>query len=354
MKTGIAELPLHYGRTPRWLFERMIKLSRGIIEALIIEFGPNEFLCRISDPFWFQAYGAVLGFDWHSSGLTTTVCGAMKLGLKDISRELGLYICGGKGRASRKTPQEITGISNNLAIDAKKLIYASKIVAKVDNTCVQDSYNLYHHSFIFTKNGNWSVIQQGMNPENHLARRYHWLSLDLKSYVNEPHTAVCCDIKKVALNMVARESVDSRTVTTEISREHPDKIAKEVKKILKLPSRHPILKLDINPKYLHKILLKTYEERPENFENLINIEGVGPKTIRALALIGELLYNAAPSFRDPARYSFAHGGKDGFPYPVDRATYNKSIAILESAIKRAKLGNNDKLRVLKKLTNFYF
>lgn len=349
MRTGIAELPLHYGRAPRWLFQKMVKLSKAIIEAIIIEKGPREFLYRISDPFWFQAFGSVLGFDWHSSGVTTTVCGAMKEGTRDISKELGIFFCGGKGGTSRKTPKEIQRISERLSMNPGKLIYSSKISAKVDNTCVQDGYNLYHHMFIFTKGGDWSVVQQGMNPDNHIARRYHWLSPNVKSYVCEPHTAVCCDKKQTSLNMVAQESESSRSIVTNIAKEHPDKILKETKKILKMPPRHPVLKLDISPKYFHKILLKTYEQAPENFENLINIQGVGTKTVRALALISELLYSKAPSFRDPARYSFAHGGKDGFPYPVDKKTYNKSIAFLETAIKKAKIGENDKLKALRKL-----
>jgi len=349
MKTGTADLPLHHGRAPRWLFEKMVKLSRAIIEVIVMEQSTEEFLRRISDPFWFQAFGAVLGFDWHSSGVTTTVCGAMKEGIRDISNELGIYMCGGKGGASRKTPTQIEKISENLSINPTRLVYASKISAKVDNTCVQDGYNLYHHMFIFTRDGKWSVIQQGMNTENRLARRYHWLSLNLKSYVNEPHTAVCCDVNKKALNMVAQESESSRNIVTTLSKEHPDKLIKETKKILKMPSRHPVLRLDINPKYFHKILLKTYEKMPDNFESFVTIRGVGPKTVRALALIGELLYGATPSFRDPARYSFAHGGKDGFPYPVNRETYNQSISFLESAIKKAKIGENDRLKALKKL-----
>ncbi|MCK4453493.1 DUF763 domain-containing protein [candidate division WOR-3 bacterium] len=350
MRTGIAEMPLHYGKAPRWLFEKMVKLSRAIIEVAVIEKGANEFLCRISDPFWFQAFGSVLGFDWHSSGITTTVCGAMKQGTKDISKELGIYFCGGKGRASRKTPVQIQKISERLSMNPIRLIYASKLSAKVDNTCVQDGYNLYHHMFIFTKDGNWSVIQQGMNPENHIARRYHWLSSNVKSYTCEPHTAICCEHKQACLNMVALESKSSRNIVTTIAKEHPDQILKETKKILRMPTRHPVVNLDINPKYFHKILLKTYEQSPDNFEKLISIQGVGPKTIRALALIGELLYGETPSFRDPARYSFAHGGKDGYPFPVNKKTYNNSIAFLESAIKKAKIGQTDKLKALKRLT----
>ncbi len=350
MRTGFAQLPLHHGRAPRWLFEKMVKLARSIIEVMVVEQGSTAFLRRVSDPYWFQAFGSVLGFDWHSSGLTTTVCGAMKEGTKEISGDLGIFFCGGKGGASRKTPDQIRSICETLSIEADPLIHASKTSAKVDNTCVQDGYNLYHHMFVFTEDGAWSVVQQGMNPDNHFARRYHWLSLELESYVNEPHTAVCCDQKHNSLNMVAEESNRARDIVTGIAQENPDKIIRETERILQLPDRHPVLRLDISPKYFHKILLKTYEMAPSNFEHLINVPGFGPKTLRALALIGELLYGASPSFRDPARYSFAHGGKDGFPYPVDRVTYNESIAFLEVAIKKAKIGKNDRLRALRKLT----
>ena len=349
MRTGIADLPLHHGRAPRWLFEKMVRLARAVIETIVIEQGNHEFLKRVSDPFWFQAFGSVLGFDWHSSGVTTTVCGAMKEASRDIGRELGLYFCGGKGATSRKTPGQIKQIADFLSLDADKLVHASKTSAKVDNSCVQDGYNLYHHTFIFTENGDWSVVQQGMNPDNHFARRYHWLSLDLESYVNEPHAAVCCDLTSDSLNMVALESSPSREAVAEIARQKPDKTFKETKRILKLPNRHPVVKFDINPRYFHKILVRTYERSPGNFEELIGITGVGPKTVRALALIAELLYGASPSFRDPARYSFAHGGKDGFPYPVDTTTYNRSIAYLESAIKKAKIGENERINALRKL-----
>jgi hypothetical protein len=350
MKTGIAELPLHQGKAPRWLFARMAKLSRAIIEAIVLECGTHEFLCRISDPYWFQALGSILGFDWHSSGVTTTVCGAMKEGTKDIAHDLGIYFCGGKGGRSRTTPQEISSHAEHISVDPAPLIYSSKIAAKVDNTCVQDGYTLYHHMFVFTKSGQWSVIQQGMNPLNRKARRYHWLSTQVNSYVCEPHTAVCCDTRHAALNMVARESEASRNIVTTLAQEHPERLFKETQKFLKMPSRHPVLRFDINPKYFHKVLLTTYERSPQDFETLVSIRGVGPKTVRALALIGELLFGTAPSFRDPARYSFAHGGKDGFPYPVNRKTYEHSISYLERAVKNANIGRDAKLQALKKLS----
>ncbi|MCX7919374.1 MAG: DUF763 domain-containing protein [bacterium] len=356
MRTGIAHLPLHYGKTPSWLFSRMKLLAREITIAIVEEFGPDEIVRRLSDPFWFQAFGCVLGFDWHSSGVTTTVCSALKEGLKGLENDLGVYITGGKGSTSRKTPTEIRMFSNYISVDPEPLIYASKMSAKVDNTAVQDGYQLYHHSFIFTQSGLWTVVQQGMNVSNRYARRYHWLSetfhgTNHHSFVNEPHTAVCCDIRGETLNLVARESEPARRITTQIACEHPEKSIRELKTIqrLDLPSRHSIVPADINPDRLTKILLRTYEQQPQNFEQLLGIEGVGPKTVRALSLISELVYGIAPSFRDPVRYSFAHGGKDGHPYPVDRNNYDQSIAILHQALKQAKLGNRDKMDAFKRL-----
>jgi hypothetical protein len=359
MRTGIAHLPLHYGKAPAWLFSRMKLLAREITLVVVEEFGPIEMVRRLSDPFWFQAFGCVLGFDWHSSGVTTTVCGALKEGLKGLENDLGLYVAGGKGGTSRKTPTEIRTVGNLISIDPESLVYASKMAAKVDNTAVQDGYQIYHHSFIFTKTGVWTVVQQGMNETNHYARRYHWLSETLNetekhSFVNEPHNAVCCDTRGETLNLVAQESDPARITTTQIAQEKPEKLILELKSIqhLDLPARHSVTPVDINPDRIAKILLKTYERQPQNFEQLLGIEGVGPKTIRALSLISELVYGVAPSFRDPVRYSFAHGGKDGHPYPVDRKNYDKSIAILHQAIKQAKLGNRDKMDAFKRLYAF--
>jgi hypothetical protein len=353
MRTGIANLPLHYGKAPTWLFERMRDLSREITLVVVEEFGPEEMLRRLSDPFWFQAFGAVLGFDWHSSGLTTTVCGALKEGLRGLERELGFFVAGGKGRTSRRTPAEIEKVGDLLAIDAQGLVYASKMTAKVDSAALQDGYQIYHHCFIFTTKGFWSVVQQGMNETNRYARRYHWLSDDLKSFVCEPHSAICCDRRGVTLNMVAEESDPARSVTTELSKEKPEKLISEIKKLqnLELPHRHEVLVQDLNPDKLKRVLLKTYERQPQNFEQLLGMEGVGPKTIRSLSLISELVYGVKPSFRDPARYSFAHGGKDGYPYPVDRENYDRSIEILRKAISTAKIGSREKLDALKRVTH---
>ncbi len=354
-KTGTATLPLHYGKAPRWLFSRMVALSREITTALITEFGAKEFLRRLSDPYWFQSLGCVLGFDWHSSGLTTTVTGALKEGIKDIENEIGIFIAGGKGKTSRKTPDEIISHADTYSFNPSPLVYASRMSAKIDNTAVQDGYHLYHHIFISTFKGEWAVVQQGMNPDNKKARRYHWLGEDVRDFVVEPHKAICSDKKYRTLNMVALESEDAREVSLALSKEGPEKVVREAKKLseLVLPERHNITMLDIDLKRLFKILTKTYERQPENFESLLGIEGVGPKTIRALSLISELIYDRPPSYRDPARFSFAHGGKDGTPFPVDRKTYDKTIEIMKNAIQSAKIGNTDKIETIRRLNKYF-
>ncbi len=354
MRTGIANLPLHYGRAPAWLFERMRNLARDITIVIVKEFGTKEFLRKISDPFWFQSFGCALSFDWHSSGLTTTVCGALKEGLREVQKDLGIFVAGGKGRVSRKTPEEIENISARYGLSntSNNLIYASRLAAKVDNTALQDGYQLYHHSFIFTRNGDWSVVQQGMNTNNSWARRYHWLGSNVKDFVNEPHNAICCDHKGITLNMVAAESEKVREVSSKLSREKPEFLVKNIKKIssLRMSRDHQLFYASFSPKNLQRIFLKTYENHPENFEKLLAIRGVGPKTIRALSLLSELIYGAAPSFRDPAKFAFAHGGKDGVPYPVDRASYDNSINILQETINKSKIGDYEKLRALRRLT----
>lgn len=351
MRTGIANLPLHYGSAPAWLFERMRELAREISTVLVSEYGSEEFLKRLSDPFWFQSFGCVLGFDWHSSGITTTVCGALKEGLRDLENDLGIYVCGGKGKTSRKTPQEIKQFANRYSLSADLLVYASKMSAKVDNSALQDGYQLYHHTFIFTKDGKWTVIQQGMNERSSFARRYHWLNLEgSKDFVCEPHSGIASQQKVAkALNMVAKESEDAREISTFVASEKPEKIVKQIKKIqeLSLPQEHQVR--EIKPENLKKIFLKTYEKQAKNFEGLLGIEGVGPKTIRALSLISELIYGANPSYQDPAKYSWAHGGKDGYPYPVERENYDKSIEILKTAVQHSRIGHREKLDALKRL-----
>ena len=351
-RTGIANLPLHYGKAPPWLFNHMTKLAREITIAITGEFGPGEMLRRLSDPFWFQAFGCVLGYDWHSSGVTTTVCGALKEGIKGLETDLGLFVAGGKGKTSRKTPAEIERAGHLLKSNPSRLVYASRMAAKVDNSALQDGYQLYHHAFFFTVDGSWSVVQQGMNKGNRYARRYHWLGEEVTDFVCEPHSAICSQGKGEALNLVAAESEPARNTITQITlEEKPEKILTLLKRLktLDLPSRHHLCLEDIHPDRLNKTLLITYEHQPENFEKLLELQGVGPKTLRALSLISELVYEVPVSFRDPARYSFAHGGKDGHPYPVDRKTYDRSIEILHQALDRAKVGDKEKIAAFRRL-----
>ncbi|MGB9710623.1 MAG: DUF763 domain-containing protein [Thermodesulfovibrio sp.] len=350
-KTGIANMPLHSGRAPQWLFKRMVALSRAIVELMIIELGREELLRRLSDPYWFQCLGCVLGFDWHSSGVTTTVTGALKEALRGVEHEFGLFIAGGKAKKALQTPQEIINYANSSGFAPEPLIYASRVSAKVDNVAVQDGFSLYHHVIIFTQQGHWCVIQQGMNETLQTARRYHWLSFTLKSFVEEPHQAVCCDVKTKTLNFTAKESSELRQASVILSQENPEKIIKEIKKIneLKLPQRHSVTIHDVKAENLYKILLKTYEKQPKDFESLLETKGVGAKTLRALALTCELLYGTPLSFKDPARFSFAHGGKDRTPYPVDRTLYDRTIEILKKAIEEAKVERTEKLSALRRL-----
>jgi hypothetical protein len=350
-RKGTADLPLHYGKVPRWLFQRMALLAREVSLAVVAEFGVQEMLRRLADPFWFQSFGCVLGFDWHSSGVTTTVCGALKVGLKDVQHELGLYVAGGKGGTSRRTPQEIEAQGKRLNVDPAQLIYASRMSAKVDSSALQDGYQIYHHAFFFDPGGHWCVVQQGINVDERYARRYHWLSDGLRDFVVEPHKAICCDRRGETLNMIAQESEEARSASAVLAREMPGKLVMELQRLreLELPSRHQVWLADVHPTRLEKVFLSTYEHQPRNFEALLGLKGVGPKTIRALSLLSEIVYGAQVSTRDPARFSFAHGGKDGFPFPVDRTTYDRSIETLRMAIRQAKLGRRDKLDAFKRL-----
>jgi uncharacterized protein len=332
----------------------MVQLAREISIHVVAEYGPEEMLRRLSDPFWFQAFGCVLGFDWHSSGVTTTVTGAVKEGIRGLEKDLRLYAGGGKGAVSRKTPGEIVAACERLSIDPAPLVYASRMSAKVDSAAVQDGYQLYHHAFFFTPTGGWCVVQQGMNDDNGMARRYHWLSASVQSYVNEPHAAVCADEQVPTLNLVAEESLGVRDASAALARGKPDVILSAVSKIpaLTMPRRHALLLADVNPTYLEKILLKTYERAPGDFETLLGMEGVGARTLRALALVSEVIYGTPASTRDPARFSFAHGGKDGTPFPVDKGTYDKTIETLHAAVNRAGIARSERVAALKRLVKF--
>jgi len=352
MRTGSAHLPLHGGRAPAWLFSRMVRLSREILGHIVAEHGSDDVLRRLSDPFWFQAFGCVLGFDWHSSGVTTTVCGAVKEAVRGHEKDFGFYVAGGKGRTSRLTPGEVTTACDALGRDPAPLVRASRLTAKVDNSAVQDGYQIYQHTFLFLPDGRWSVVQQGMNPATSMARRYHWVSEGVRSFVEEPHAAVCCDDRgQPVLNLVAAESQDVRTRSVQLAAE-PAAVLEAVGRapLLALPRRHQVIESeDVSPRYLEKILLKTYERQPRDYEALLEVDGVGARTLRALALASELMFGTAASTRDPARFSFAHGGKDGFPYPVDRPTYDRTILVLKKALERGRIDRSEKVQALKRL-----
>jgi len=338
---------------PRWLFERMVKLAREVCIAIVEEFGPEEMLRRMADPHWFQAFGCLLGFDWHSSGVTTTLCAALKEGIKGTERDLGLFIAGGKGRTSRQTPAQIEAFGSFISATPSSLVYASRMAAKVDSVALQDGYQLYHHVFLFTAQGRWVVVQQGMNEATRYARRYHWLGEAVNDFVCEPHAAICCDQRGQILNLTASESNQARTTIARIAAEEkPENILAELRRIktLDLPSHHYLSADDIHPDRLQKIFHLAYERKPQGFEELIGLEGVGPKTLRALSLVSEMVHGVPSSFRDPVRYSFAHGGKDGIPYPVDRETYDGSTEFLARALRKAKIGERETMEALKRLS----
>lgn len=357
VRTGTADLPLHTGRAPRWLFRRMVALARVILEAIVMEFGPQELFRRLADPYWFQALGAVLGFDWHSSGVTTTTTGALKEALRTL--DLGVYAAGGKGGVSRKTPEMIRAVAEREGFDPAPLIRASRLAAKVDSAALQDRHTLYHHTLFFTPSGLWVVIQQGMNPEVRTARRYHWLSEKVRSFVEEPHSGIAAQRKEPeVLNLVARESKEAREAILHLAREEPpEKVVRDYRRILErhleMPSRHALEAGDIRPEYLRKVLLSTYEQVPRDFEELLEVRGMGPGTLRALALVADVIYGARPSREDPALYSFAHGGKDGYPYPVHRRRYDRTVEVIEKALRLARLGRKEKLHALRRLSQLF-
>jgi len=381
MKRRVAQLPLHGGKAPAWLFRRMKHLAGAITMAVVDAFGPEEMLRRLADPWWFQAFGCVLGFDWHSSGLTTVTCGAMKEARKLFGDDLGIVVAGGKGATSRKTPQELADAAEKYAIaDGQRLIHASRMSAKVDSAAVQDGYQIYHHSFFLTPGGSWCVVQQGMSDAAGLARRYHWLGETVDDFVCEPHQAVQ-DLsgrpgragRQLLLNMVAREAGANRTGSAELVRGDPDKLLAEARKAtegptLFAPNHHPVLPADVNLDRLRRIVRTAHEAHPRDFEALLGTRGVGPATVRSLSLLAELIYDAPASHRDPAEtagppntaaspsdgrpwadYAYAHGGKDGFPFPVDRETYDRSIHVLLDAVRKARLGRTEKADALQRL-----
>ena len=346
-RSGSANLPLHYGYVPQWLYDRMAKLGLAVFEVLLMDYGKSEVLRRMSDPFWFQSLGAVMGMDWHSSGVTTSVMGALKRAINPHSREFGIYIAGGKGKFSKETPNELLKIAESTGLNGNELVRASKLTAKVDNTAIIDGYQLYLHNFILSNEGQWTVVQQGMNGKDKTARRYHWHSENLKSFVDEPHQGIeGVNLGKI-LNLTAHEAAANRTGILEISHEGPEKIMHEVS--LMMPSHHDVRSEDVNLKRLGAMLTLTRELQPQNFEELLLLKGVGPRTMQSLALVSEVIHGAPSRFKDSARFSFAHGGKDGHPFPVPTKTYDETLSILRTGIEKAKIGNSDKAEAIKKL-----
>lgn len=398
MRRGIATMTLDTGKCPPWLFKRMVKLGRSMTDVLIEEYGPDEFIKRIADPVWFQSLGTVLAFDWNASGLTTILTAALKEAIRDRELELGIFIAGGKGATSRKTPDQIEQWGRRLLLPTKttnKLVYSSKMAAKVDSSLIQDDYTLYHHTFFFSRNGAWTVVQQGMNTANATARRYHWYCdnpADI-TFTEEPHKGIASQLfRKQTRNLVAKKSKKNKDISLElvdagyktlikdidILRRHSGEVSRMLSFKQKSHSALASQGLALEPqqqefvfaefdrkefkhhqvemedftksRYLEKILQKVTYETPQDFESLLSIKGVGGKTIRALSLVSEIIYGAQPSYQDPARYSFAHGGKDATPYPIDRSTYDQTIAVLESAVRKSKIEPLEKDKALRRIS----
>lgn len=363
--TGHADLPLHVGTVPKWLADRMKDMGILIVEALILQNGKKEVLRRLSDPLWFQSFGAVLGMDWHSSGITTSVLYALKRGINPRAKDFGLVVCGGRGKYSRKTPDELVFVSNMAGLNGDELVRNSKLVAKVDSTAVQDGFQLYQHNFIVSDEGDWTVVQQGMNVESKTARRYHWCSDKIKSFVEEPHTGVTGENQEFILNLTDSLAKDTRNSLLGIAKENPDKVIAEIKNIQSLgvpnysrtvvnrdivmPFHHDVRVEDVDLKRLGSVLVTAYESDPKDFESLLLTNGLGPRTIQSLTLVSEVINGTPSRFRDPARFSFAHGGKDGHPFPVPIRIYDESIRILGDAIEKSRLGYRDKSECINRL-----
>lgn len=394
--SGHADLPLHTGTVPRWLADRMMVLGTLITESLVENFGSDEVLVRLSDPLWFQSFGAVMGMDWHSSGITTSVMYALKRGLNPRAKELGIYVCGGRGKYSRMTPDELIQIADKEGLQGDSLVRNSKLVAKIDNNAIQDGYQLYQHNFILTKTGNWAVVQQGMNINEKKARRYHWCSSDLRSFVENPHTGVVGDNLGKILNLTDENARTARDSILDLSLQDTEKVIKEITQIGKpanemillsggkvepiknvplqgelfeseevksqkpveiqsagrsiiMPAHHEVLAEDVDLKRLGGVLATAYESQPKDFESLMLTPGLGPRTLQSLALVSEVIYGTPSRFKDPARFSFAHGGKDGHPFPVPLKIYDESIRILRESIEKSKLGYKDKSECIKRL-----
>jgi len=348
-RSGTADLPLHGGYVPIWLAERMAKLGLAIVQNILLDYGKDDLLRRLSDPFWFQSMGAVMGMDWHSSGITTSVMGALKRAVNPHSKELGIYICGGKGKYSRQTPDELMRIGDRTGLDGNYLVRCSKLSAKVDNTAIQDGFQLYTHNFILSDTGKWAVIQQGMSDASSTARRYHWHSDSLTSFVDDPHTSIYGKNTGMILNMADKQADGSRNGIMQIASEKPGYMLKEIQRLV-LPSHHDVKAKDVDLKRLGAVLWLAHEKQPADFEDLLLLQGLGPRTLQSLALVSEVIHGTPSRFKDPARFSFAHGGKDGHPFPVPTKVYDETISTLQTAVYKAKLGQSETTEAIKRLT----
>ncbi len=344
-------MPLHGGRVPAWLAERMTKLGTAISESVLYHYGPSELLSRLSDPFWFQALGSVMGMDWHSSGITTSVLGALKRGLNPRAHELGIYLCGGRGRHSRKTPDELRAVAEHVSLDGESLVRTSRLAARVDNNAIQDGFQLYLHTFILSAAGEWAIVQQGMNDASALARRYHWHSATVRDFVSEPHTAIVGEHQGTIMNLVDRQAAPAQHAILDIVHEKPEATLVEARK-LTMPVHHDVRPADVDLKRLGAVLAMAYERDFRDFASLLLMEKVGPRTLQSLALVAEVVHGTPSRFSDPARFSFALGGKDRHPLPVPLKTYDESISVLRRSLDAAKLGDPDKANGFKGLDRF--
>jgi hypothetical protein len=363
-RTGTADLPLHGGTVPRWLAERMARLGRVIVEALVLHYGRDEVLRRVAHPFWFQSLGCVMGMDWHSSGITTSVLGALRRGLAPVSRELGLTVCGGRGRHSRRTPEQLIAVGELTGLDGVRLAQTSRLVAKVDSAAVQDGFALYLHGFLVADDGKWAVVQQGMDPASRTARRYHWLSERVTSFVDEPHAAIEGEARGTLINLTDRRAAASRAAQLSLVANGPDRVLSALRKPLPapdpgpaqlalphlaLPAHHDVRADDVVLRRMRAALEAAAARAPVDFADLLLVPGVGARTVQALALVAEVLHGAPCRFTDPARFSLAHGGKDGHPFPVPLRVYDETLRVMRRAVDRAKLGRDDHLAALSRL-----
>jgi uncharacterized protein len=349
MPRGYADLPLHYGHVPKWLAERMTLLGGAIVEAIVLEFGPSEVLRRLGDPLWFQSLGCVMGMDWHSSGITTSVMGALKRAINPKFKDLGIFIAGGRGKHSLKTPSELLMLAEQTGLAGDQLVRSSRLTAKIDNTAVQDGFQIYLHNFLVTDKGEWAVVQQGLNDSSGMARRYHWHSEQFNSFVHEPHVGVTGVNQGLILNLTSREAEQTRSGILNIVKEEPERMLREIRSIT-MPRHHDVREKDVDLKRLGAVLMLAQSEEVTSFEATLLLNGLGPRTLQSLTLVSEVIYGTPSRFTDPARFSFAHGGKDGHPFPVPVKVYDETIDTLRSAIDKAKIGQSDKQHAIQNLT----